>query len=263
MIGKARMALGLLMVAAGTVPLALYQMIALRTGLPEHWAPRAWHRLIVAVLGFRVRVHGELSAARPLLIAANHISWTDIMVLGSIADVYFVAKSELRGWPIMGTLSTLQRTIFVERERRRRSGDQAREIAGRIATGHPIVLFAEGSTADGNLLLPFKSTLFGAAQMAITDGGSEIVHVQPVAIAYTRLQGIPMGRFHRSHAAWIGDRELWPHVTALLTEGGLDVEVRFGEPLRFSRGDDRKAVARAAQESVRAMMVAALHRPGG
>src|SRR5690606_12630108 len=140
-----------------------------------------------------------------------------IMVVGAAADINFVAKSEVSGWPMIGTLAHLQRTIFVEREKRGKSGEQAGEIARRMAAGDPMMVFAEGVTADGNLMLPFKSTLFGAARYAI-ESGAQAVAVQPVAIVYTRLHGMPMQRQHRPHVAWIGDRLLAPHIVALLRE---------------------------------------------
>ena len=141
--------------------------------------------------------------------------------------------------------------MFIERERKRKSGDQASEIAQRLAAGNAMVLFAEGSTGDGNLLLPFKSTLFGAASMAIAEGAADHVVIQPVSIAYTRIHGLPMGRRHRPIASWIGDMDLVPHISQLLAEGGLDVEIRFGEPIEFSARSNRKEVTRLMEERVR------------
>ncbi len=262
MIGTIRLVLALLAAAIATPCLALWQFVALRTGwLDERPAPRIWHRLVTKLLGMRIRVYGEIAAGRPLLIASNHVSWTDIMVLGSLADVHFIAKSELAGWPIIGTLARLQRTVFVEREKRRRSGEQAGEIGARLSNGDPIVLFAEGSTSDGNLMLPFKSTLFGAARKALEANGGRTVTIQPVAIAYTRLQGMPMGRLHRAHAAWIGERALVPHLRELLSEGAIDLEVHFGEPVVATPDADRKQIAREVERQVRTMLSAALRNP--
>jgi 1-acyl-sn-glycerol-3-phosphate acyltransferase len=262
MVGTIRLVLALLLVALATPPLAAWQAVAQRTGwMDDRRVPHAWHRMVVRLLGFRVRVTGEIATQRPLLIAANHISWTDIMVLGSLARLNFIAKSELAGWPIIGTFARMQRTVFVEREARRKSGEQAGEIAGRLADGDPMVLFAEGSTSDGNLIRPFKTTLFAAASMALEAGGDRAIAIQPVAIAYTRLHGMPMGRLHRRHAAWIGDRVLLPHIKELLSEGAIDLEVHFGEPVEFRAGSNRKEVAREVEHRVRDMMAAALRRP--
>lgn len=262
MIGKIRTGLALSYMAAASAVLVPLQVVSMKTGLwPETVILKIWHRAMLQALGMRVRVVGEMAKARPLLIAANHISWTDIMALGSKVDVTFIAKSELNGWPVFGFLSRLQRTVFIERERKRKSGDQASEIAQRLAAGDAMVLFAEGSTGDGNLLLPFKSTLFGAASMAIAEGAAEHVVIQPVSIAYTRIHGLPLGRQHRPIASWIGDMDLVPHISHLLAEGGLDVEIRFGEPIDFSAKSSRKEATRLMEERVRAMMLASLAEP--
>ena len=264
MIGKIRTVLALAFIVVSTMILVPLQFFAMKTGLwPETFILKIWHRAMLCGLGIRVRAVGTLSQQRPLLVASNHISWTDIMVLGSLVDVKFIAKSELEGWPLLGALSKLQRTVFIERERKRKSGDQASEIATRLAKGDAMVLFAEGSTGGGNILLPFKSTLFGAASMAISEGTAEEVSIQPVAIAYTRLHGVAFGRWDRRISAWIGDQDLWPHLKALLAQGGLDAEVHFGEPVVFARGSNRKESARIVERRVHAMMQRALRDPQG
>ena len=262
MIKKIRIFLALGLVVVSSLILVPLQILSMKTGIwPETFILKIWHRIIVRALGMRIHVKGTLSNQRPLLVASNHISWTDIMVLGSMVDVKFIARADMEGWPLIGMLSKLQRTVFIERERKRSSGDQASEIANRMAKGDAMVLFAEGSTGDGNTILPFKSTLFGAASMAISEGAAEQVFIQPLAIAYTRVHGVPLGRRHRSIAAWIGDQDLVPHLKVLLAEGALDAEVHFGEPIAFSKGSNRKETARLMETRVREMVQAALADP--
>lgn len=262
MIGWLRLVLGLAIVAIATPPMALWQIMALRTGwVDEGTAPRLWHHLVTRVLGIRIHVHGQMATQRPLLIASNHISWTDIMVLGSLADLHFIAKLEVGSWPLLGRLAKLQRTVFVDRGARRKAGAQVGEIASRISDGDPMVLFPEGSTGDGNVLLPFKSTLFAAAASAMNGEGGEPPVIQPVAIVYTRLHGLPMGRALRPHIAWIGDQTLVPHLTSLLRTGAVDVEVHFGTPISVGPGLSRKHLARDVEQQVRTMMAAALRNP--
>ena len=209
MIGRIRLVVALCCVALSTLLLVPFQILAMKTGWYSENLPaasgtgstsRRW--------ALRIHQQGAMTEKRPLLIASNHISWTDIEVMASLFDISFIAKSDVDGWPLIGKLFRLQRPVFVERNRKRKAGEQASEIARRLAAGQPIVLFAEGSTGDGNMLLPFKSTLFGAAGMAIAEGTAEKVYIQPVAIAYTRIHGIPMGRQHRPLVSWIGDAEL-------------------------------------------------------
>ena len=262
MIARIRALLALAFIMAATLVLAPLQVVALKTGWwRETRVLRLWHRALLKGLGIRVHATGTLSDRRPLLVASNHLSWTDILVLGSLADVNFIAKSELEGWPLLGWLSKLQRTVFIERERKRKSGDQASEIAVRLGKGDAMVLFAEGTTGDGNMLLPFKSTLFGAASMAVAEGAASEVYVQPVAICYTRLHGVSFGRRDRHFASWIGDEDLAPHALALLRERALDVEVHFGELVVFSKGASRKETARLVEQRVQALMEKALRDP--
>jgi 1-acyl-sn-glycerol-3-phosphate acyltransferase len=194
-------------------------------------------------------------------LAANHVSWTDIHVLGALGNVAFIAKSEVAEWPVIGRLSRLQGTVFVNRNHRKGTGEQAREIGARLAAGDAMILFAEGTTADGNFILPFRSPLFGSARFALRTGGTDSVLVQPVAIAYTHFHGMPMGRLLRRHSAWIGQQELLPHLVQLLREGAVDVEVCFGEPIEYRDDADRKRIAREAEAQVRAMMSRALRDP--
>ena len=261
MIAKIRMVLALGMVGLTTVVLVPIQYVGMKTGLfrPSR-LPRLFHKVAVKALGIKVRVEGEMAADRPLLLVANHVSWSDITVVGSVAEVSFVAKSDMANWPVIGMFAHLQRSVFVERDLKRKSGHQANELAGRLATREAMVLFAEGTTGDGNFVLPFKSTLFGAARNVI-DGGAEMVLIQPVAITYTRLHGLPVGRRERGAVTWIGDTDLVPHLASILRHAAIDVTVRFGEPVEFRKGSDRKAVARLMESRVREMVIRDLRAP--
>lgn len=255
MITWLRIAIGVIVLLAVTLLLLPFQLLGLRFNWKiRRFLPRLWHRVACRVLGIRVRVHGALEAKRPLLLAANHASWKDILVLGSVADVVYIAKSEVRGWPVFGILARLQATIFVEREQRQKTGEQVNEIAERLAAGEIVVLFPEGTTSDGNRLLEVKSSLFGAAASAVPHAPDGIVHIQPVSIAYTGLHGMAMGRYHRPIAAWPGDIELMPHLMGILRAGAVDVDVDFGERVDYTRTSNRKAVSRTVEARIRAML---------
>ncbi|WP_237152706.1 lysophospholipid acyltransferase family protein [Oryzibacter oryziterrae] len=213
-----------------------------------------FHKGLLACLGIRVHMKGTVAADRPLLLASNHGSWVDILALSSLMPLAFIAKSDVAGWPIFGWLARLQRSVFVERDRRGKTGEQAAAIADRLLGGEVLVLFAEGTTSDGNCVLPFRSALFGAARAALEGTSHERVTVQPVAIAYTHLHGMPLGRIWRPLLAWIGGEDLMPHMGTILSEAAFDMTVRFGEPIIFERGGDRKRVAQAAEDAVRHML---------
>ncbi|WP_331373073.1 lysophospholipid acyltransferase family protein [Sinorhizobium chiapasense] len=221
---------------------------------PRRWLPRLWHRVACLLLGLRVHVHGEPERRRPLLLSANHVSWKDILVLSSVADVVFVAKSEVKTWPVFGILARLQASVFIERDQKRTTGHQVSEIGRRLANGEIVVLFPEGTTSDGNRLLDIKTSLFGAAASAVPHSPTGVVHVQPLAISYTGIHGMPMGRYNRPIAAWPGDIGLLPHLLGVLREGALDVDVDFGEAVDYDRHANRKDVSRTIERRIRSML---------
>lgn len=226
--------------------------LALRHPLRKRTA-RLWHRVACRLMGLRVTVHGA-PAGHGVLLVANHVSWLDILALGSCAAVSFIAKEEVRGWPVFGWLARLQESQFVRRDTRLATSAQAAELAGRLAAGDTMVLFAEGTTSCGNFVQPFKSSLFGALGI----GGEGERRVQPVAIAYVGVDGMPMGRYFRPLAAWPGDVEMAPHLSRILREGRIDIHVTFGPVETVPAGADRKALARHMEGAVRAMVSQAL-----
>ena len=233
------------------------QWLALRLRLPlRRWLPRLFHRICLALLGIRVTVRGTPASARPLLFVSNHSSWLDILVLGSTAPVIFIAKSEIARWPLFGLFAKLQRSIFVDRSKRHATGHVNRRIAARLAEGDPVVLFGEGTSSDGNRVMPFRSALLGALHEVLGESGRG--YVQPVSVAYTRLHGLPMGRQHRAFAAYYGDVDLLPHLARVLREGAIDVTVSFGHAVEVKPAMDRKRLARATEDAVRRMTAAAL-----
>ena len=203
-----------------------------------------FHRLICRILGIRRKIVGNVPPSGPVLIVSNHISWLDIVILGSVLPVSFVAKSEVGGWPGAGLLARAQRTIFVDRRSRQATGSVATSIASRLQEGDMIALFAEGTTSDGNRILPYRSSLIGAA------GGGETA-ILPVALIYTARGGLALTRRERPGIAWYGDMALFPHLIALLRAPPLDVTLRLGERLPMGSGADRKQVAILAERFAR------------
>ena len=229
--------------------LVLMPMQLLGLVLRQRWAaqlPRFYHRQCCRILGFDVRQIGAPVDARPVLFAANHVSYTDITVLGSLIAGSFVAKSEIAGWPFFGWLAKLQRSVFVDRQVRS-TAQQRDAIAERLAAGEALILFPEGTSGDGNFVLPFKSALFSTVfhrEQAIT--------VQPVSIGYARLDGLPIGRMLRPFFAWYGDMDLTPHLWRLLGLGTIEAVVEFHPPVAVADFRSRKALSEYCEAQVRA-----------
>ena len=236
--------------------LLLMPVQALGLLLRQGWVarlPRFYHRGCCRILGLRVRRIGRPTSARPVLFASNHISYLDITVLGSLLPASFIAKREVREWPLFGWLARLQRSIFIDRQVRS-TRTQRDSIAARLAAREALILFPEGTSGNGNRILPFKSALFGVAEQP----GSGTVAIQPVSIAYTRLDGIPIGRLLRPLFAWYGDMAMAPHLWTVLGLGTVEVVVEFHPPSSRAQCGSRKALARYCEEQVGAGLASAL-----
>lgn len=217
--------------------------------------PVFFHRCILKLFGVKLHIEGNLEKGRPLLIAANHLSWLDIVVMSAVAPVSFVAKIEMAKWPLFGQLAWLQRTIFVQRQERRKSAEQASEIANRMAKRETMVLFPEATTTDGLRLIPFKTALFEAVKLALIESKVEEAYVQPVAICYTHLHGLRLGLADMPHVAWPGEVGIGEHLLPLVGKGALDVTVRIGPSIVFTKDSHRKVVAATAQNTIRELIL--------
>ncbi len=238
-----------------TLALIPFQFVALRLGGPvSARLPVAYHRWCCRILGFRVVVRGTMEQSRPTLFVANHCSYSDITVLGSIITGSFIAKAEVADWPFFGVLAKLQGSVFIDR-RGRKAREQRDGLIERLEAGDNLIMFPEGTSDDGNHVLPFKSALFSVAKHRFEHGGP--LKIQPVSIAYTQLDGMPTGRALKPYFAWYGDMELASHLWALAGLGIITVEVVFHPPVAASAFDSRKALAAHCHETVSSGVAAA------
>lgn len=199
---------------------------------PAQLAQR-WHARLLRILHVSVETHGAALTGAQLQVA-NHVSWLDIPVLAAQAPTRFIAKSEIRRWPIAGQLAVACGTLFI-----RRGQHGARPLLAQLLpalqNGHAVTLFPEGTTTDGRTLKPFHARLFAAAVEAPCA-------VQPLALRYLpNASGADVAPF-------IGDDDLVRHLWRVLREPELRVVVRYGAPLCDHR--DRSQLAAAAQDAV-------------
>ena len=254
MTGAARAAPRLVAYLIWTLLLIPVQAVMLGLGLAAR-LPVVYHRGVCRIVGLRVERRGEMSRARPTLFVCNHSSYLDISVLGSLIPGSFVARHDLASWLLFGLLARLQRSVFVERRASRVAGQ--RDVMGeRLAAGDSLILFPEGSSNDGNRVLPFKSALLSVAERAV-DGAP--LTVQPVSVAYTRLGGMPMMRRMRPFFAWYGDMELAGHLWRVLGLGPATVAVEFHPPVTIDGFGSRKALAAYCHGVIAAGVSRAIH----
>ena len=237
-------------VALFTPPCCVVQAVLLTLRAPGRvgFALFYWHT-VARLIGLHVRVIGAAPTAgrqpgsRPLIYVCNHASWLDIPAIGGTLRACFVSKDDVAGWPIVGTIARLGRTVFVSRSRKGigRERDQMRE---RLAAGDDLILFPEGTSSDGSRVLPFHSSFFAAAY------GDGKPLIQPVSVVYDRLAGLPVGRGSRTVFAWYGDMELAPHVWRLTQWHGKRVTLLFHTPMDPADFDSRKALSQACWQVV-------------
>lgn len=247
-----------------TVPLMPVQAILLRVSdRAARRFPHWYHRQVCRLLGVKLNIEGSVAKGAPVLLVCNHTSWLDIPVLSALAPVSFVAKLEVGSWPFVSALARLQRSVFVDRTRRLAAGDAANAITMRLQQGDTIVLFPEGTSSDGNRVLPFKTSLFGAVTGATVPAAEQVV-VQTAAVVYTHMHGVPVTRAERPRIGWYGDMEMTSHAWGVLKSGAITVTIKVGPPVPLTDFKDRKDLALKSERAIRRDVLAILRgRPDG
>jgi 1-acyl-sn-glycerol-3-phosphate acyltransferase len=234
------------LVALTLVLLAVYGLGYRRGAAFRKRVVMTWHRGACWLAGLRIVAYGEPAAGAGHFFAANHVSYLDIVALGSVVEAAFVAKREVADWPAIGFLARLIGTIFIERAGRY-AEMQVDALDRALAGGTSIVTFPEGTSTDGGDVKAFKSALFEAAiarQAALAPSRGGDLLVQPVAIAYCRdLRGAALAPEERACYPWIGDATLVPHLARVLMRPGAEVALYFQPAVPAAAFAGRKALA--------------------
>jgi 1-acyl-sn-glycerol-3-phosphate acyltransferase len=200
---------------------------------------QSWSRRLLAILDIGVLAEGQPPArdGNACLIVANHVSWLDIFVLNAVLPARFVAKSEVRGWPLVGWLCRRTGTIFVDRALRRHAAAVNRDVACLLIRGHCVSLFPEGTSSDGRRVGHFHSALIQSA----INAGTALV---PVALRYRHEDG-----GHCDAPAYVGDMTLSGSIWRVLRSRRFDASLSFA-PALATAGESRRSLARAAQQAI-------------
>ena len=212
---------------------------------------RVWSGRLLAILGIapRIRDHGALPV--PCMVVANHVSWLDIFVINSRHPVRFVAKSEVRGWPLIGPLCAMTGTVFIERIKRR-DAHRINEVIGEaLADGDRVAVFPEGVTSHGDVVQHFHANLLQAAV-------DRACPLQPVALRYLDCDGARCAA-----AAYVGDQSFAASLLAILAEPAIIAEAEFLAPV-MPRGHPRRELARITETAISgALGLPVVHRKPG
>jgi lyso-ornithine lipid O-acyltransferase len=222
-----------LIIAGGVFPVlnllcSANQAKSKRNALKTHWLKR-----FSAIVNLRITKEGELSEQGALFVS-NHISWLDIIVIGQYLPAYFVAKSDILSWPIIGYLSRQGGTIFIRRGDKKHIKATTEKMVWLLKQSSNIIAFPEGTTTRGDEVLGFHASLFQPALLTRSA-------IQPVALQY---QGVA-----REHAPFIGDDDFIPHLINMLSLDKVEVRVCFLPVIKGS-GRDRHSVGIEARELI-------------
>jgi 1-acyl-sn-glycerol-3-phosphate acyltransferase len=233
-----RILLILVHLAVGAV-VASYARLAIGMSGTPSWLQRVeswWHGRLCRILDVRLKVRGRLASG--VLLVGNHISWLDIPVIGSQGGICFLAKSEVRQWPLLGWLAETVGTQFIRRGRGV-SGAVTARLGSAIKQGRALMIFPEGTTSSGHSVLRFHPRLFALAHVTG-------LRIQPVAIAYRR-RGEEMPD---QVAPFIGDDDLVAHLLRLIRHPGLEAEVQLLAPIDARPGERRHVLAERARRAI-------------
>lgn len=209
---------------------------------------QVFFRACLVIMNIRVTSIGT-PMTKPGAVVGNHASWLDIFVLNASQRIFFISKSEVAGWPVIGFLARVAGTLFVRRDARA-ARTQTADLEARLQAGHQLLFFPEGTSTDGLRVLAFKPTLF---QAFFAPELKAKAHIQPVTIVYHAPAGQDPAFY-----GWFGEMEFGPHFLTVLAERrGGRVELIYHPPLRVADFENRKALASQAEQLVRAAMPSA------
>lgn len=236
-------ALALLLIAGLALLLVGFRFLPLSRRLK---IKRGWSRLLLFLCGVSVRIDAPATIDQRSLIVMNHVSWLDIFIVNSFLPSTFIAKSEIRRWPLVGWLVAGAGTIFIERHARHAVAKTNHEVRSRLSRGERVAFFPEGTTSEGLGVLTFHSSLFA---VALSDDEDRQTARQTLPILPVALRFFEADR-RSTIAAYVGDQSFLNSLAKILLARGLCVEVRVLPQIMNEGPVTRQALARLAQQAI-------------
>ena len=206
-----------------------------------------YQKFVCWLYNINVTVQGNVSQQANTIFVGNHISYIDIVAIGAFLEATFIAKADVRHWPLLGVLIRLNKTVFIERTRDAAPKAIA-SIKKAIDTGCSLIIFPEGTSTQGVSVLPFKSSIF---DLFLKPDLKEKLSVQPFTISIINVNGAaPKTAYDLDLYAWHGDMTLLPHLWTLGKSKGATIEIKFHTPRRANDYSDRKEFARDCHKDV-------------
>ena len=216
----------------------------LNLNYPVFLIRKSWSVLILRLFGLKLKVIGKQSYNSTIFVS-NHISWTDILVIQSVLDIIFVAKSDVKKMPGLGFLAGIANTVFIDRNPQKISKDSL-ILKKKIEKGELICFFPEGTSTDGLRVLKFKSGFFQLLFDGIYNQNTYIKKVQPLSIYYK----VHNKNLSKDFYGWWGSMSIISHITKILCLSSGSVELKFHDSLNSEEFNDRKEIALAAENTI-------------
>ena len=212
--------------------------------------PLFFYKSVKAIIGLHIIKKNsdksqDSNVSHGTLYVANHVSWFDIICLGSILNARFIAKKEVASMGIFGFLSTLSNTVYIDNENKNRVVEYNKFINEKLKDGENFIIFPEGTTSDGNGVIKFKSSLL---QCAIDDTNS--IKVRPISICYSHKNNIKMGIYERRFVSWVGDTNMVQAMKNFLLTGPVTVTILIHSPVSDEFFNSRKTITKYCQETI-------------
>lgn len=235
-----------------SIPLASVQsilLIFLKDKPIMYNLPHLWHKGVCRIFGLKYVVEGGVSDQNSLLYVSNHLSYLDIFILGAILKSSFVAKREVASWPVIGFLSKLQKTAFIDRSRQAAVREKD-SLGAMLKDGRDLILFPEATSTNGADVVSFRSSFFS---LAYDPDHTDYLKVHPVTIRLEKVDGnkLIVTESDRDKYAWHGDMTLMPHLWSFLKSRGATLHVCFHDVRHPSDHKDRKHLAESCYQDVK------------
>ncbi len=243
--------LKLLLFAIVSIVIVTLQLIVLafNNGPAAYIIPQQWHRILCFVFGIKIRITGEPYKNGQVIFVSNHISYLDILVLGTALRASFVAKKDIASWPVFGFLSKLQQTAFISRSHIDAKKEK-HALDTMLASGKSLIIFPEGTSTDGREVIPFKSSLFA---IALRNENNSDIFIQPITLA--------MQSVDKHDVVTQDDRDLYAwhinmttplaeHLWRFAKSRGAEIHLYFHTPVDANEYTDRKILAKTCHEAV-------------
>ena len=210
--------------------------------------PLFFYKVIKSIVGINIDTEGFEKIIKKntgTLYIANHVSWFDILCLGSILNARFIAKKEVASMGVFGFLAKLSNTFFIDNSNKNKIYQYNNFIREKLINGESLILFPEGTTSDGNSIRKFKSSLFECI-----NSSESLINVQPISICYARKNNIPMGIYSRRFIAWVGETSMVSSMKEFLSSGSITVNLIFHPKVSIKQFNNRKEISLFCEEQI-------------